>query len=154
MARSSIILHDVHLFQNCLFKDYPFPTELLLHLHQKSAVFILTYLHFSIPQTTLSSQTHCLNYCILRSNTVSLLTVLYETCFGGAWVAHGWVSAFGSGRDPGVLESSPASGSLWGACFSLSPCLCLSFMNKLKKKKLFWFFWLFCIFFLIFIYLC
>ena len=38
------------------------------------------------------------------------------------------VSAFGSGHDPGVLRSSPASESLLsrGACFSLCLCLCLS----------------------------
>ena len=38
----------------------------------------------------------------------------------------GWGSAFGSGRDPRVLGSSPTSGSLHGACFFLCPCLCLS----------------------------
>ena len=38
----------------------------------------------------------------------------------------GEVSAFGSGCDPGVLGSSPASGSLEGACFSLCLFLCLS----------------------------
>ena len=37
------------------------------------------------------------------------------------WLSSG-ASAFGSGHDPGVLGSSPASGSLQGACF----CLCLS----------------------------
>ena len=35
-------------------------------------------------------------------------------------------SAFGSGRDPGPLGSSPTSSSLHGACFSLCLCLCLS----------------------------
>ena len=38
-------------------------------------------------------------------------------------------SAFGSGRDPGVLGSSPALGSLQGACFSLAS-LCVSLKNK------------------------
>ena len=50
----------------------------------------------------------------------------------------GWLSglapAFRPGRDSGVPESSPTSGSLHGACFSLCLCLCLSlsmsFMNK------------------------
>ena len=53
----------------------------------------------------------------------------------------------GSGCDPGDLGSSPMSGSLQGACFSLCLCLCLSLMNNwiksflkikssyLKKKK-------------------
>ena len=43
--------------------------------------------------------------------------------------APGWLSggapAFGPGRDPGVLGSSPASGFPQGACFSLCLCLCL-----------------------------
>ena len=42
----------------------------------------------------------------------------------------GWLSnrmsAFGSGHDPAVQGSSPASGSPQGACFSLCLCLCLS----------------------------
>ena len=41
---------------------------------------------------------------------------------GGSAVA----SAFGSGRDPRVQGSSPASGSLQGACFSVCLCLCPS----------------------------
>ena len=55
----------------------------------------------------------------------------------------GWASAFGPGCDPGVLGSSPTSGSLHGACFSLclGPgllSLCLSWISKqnLKKKKI------------------
>ena len=58
----------------------------------------------------------------------------------------GWLSslapAFGPGLDPGVRGSSPTSGSLHGACFSLCLCLCLSLyvyhekINKnIKKKK-------------------
>ena len=35
------------------------------------------------------------------------------------------VPAFGPGRSPGVLGSSPTSGSRHGACFSLCLCLCL-----------------------------
>ena len=64
----------------------------------------------------------------------------------------GWASAFGSVRDPGVLGSSPALGSLWGACFSLCRCLCPSLcvshekINKIFKKKSIsiglFFFWL------------
>ena len=37
----------------------------------------------------------------------------------------GWMSAFGSGRDPRVPGWSPTSGSLLGACFYLCLCLCL-----------------------------
>ena len=48
------------------------------------------------------------------------------------WLS-GWASAFGSGHDPGVLESSPASVSSQGACFSpayVSASLCVYLMNK------------------------
>ena len=38
------------------------------------------------------------------------------------WLS-GWAPAFGSGRDPRVLGSSPMLGSPQGVCFSL--CLCL-----------------------------
>ena len=48
-------------------------------------------------------------------------TILYLGTPG--WLS-GWVSAFSSGRDPGVLGSSPTSGSLQGTCFSLCLCLC------------------------------
>ena len=41
------------------------------------------------------------------------------------WLS-GLVPAFRPGRDPRDLGSSPASGSLQGACFSLCLCLCLS----------------------------
>ena len=51
--------------------------------------------------------------------------------------------AFGLGRDPGVLGSSPASASRHGAYFSLLLCLCLSLsmsiinqsINKSLKKE-------------------
>ena len=38
---------------------------------------------------------------------------------GAAWVTQRFSAAFSPGCDPGVLGSSPASGSLHGACFSL-----------------------------------
>ena len=38
----------------------------------------------------------------------------------------GWAPAFGSGRDPGVLELSSPSGSPQGASLSLCLCLCFS----------------------------
>ena len=55
------------------------------------------------------------------------------------WLSY-WVSAFGSGRYPGVLGSSPTSGSPRGVCFSLCLCLCLSVClsginTNLKRKK-------------------
>ena len=42
---------------------------------------------------------------------------------GNSWEAQQFSAAFGPGCDPRVPGSSPASGSLRGACFSL--CLCL-----------------------------
>ena len=42
---------------------------------------------------------------------------------GAAWVAQRFSAAFSPGCDPGDPGSSPTSGSLRGACFSL--CLCL-----------------------------
>ena len=42
---------------------------------------------------------------------------------GIPWWLSDLVPAFGPGRDPRVLGSSSTSGSLHGACFSLSVCL-------------------------------
>ena len=54
------------------------------------------------------------------------------------WLS-GWASIFSSGHDPGVLESSPASGSLWSLLLpppiSLPLSLCLSWINKIFKKS-------------------
>ena len=51
---------------------------------------------------------------------------------GAPGLLSGGVSAFGSGRDPGFLGWSPASGSPQGACFSLCLCLCLSLSLSLS----------------------
>ena len=55
---------------------------------------------------------------------------------GGGGGLSGGASAFGSGRDPAVLGSSPTSlsGSLHGACFSPCLCLCLSLSVSLMNK--------------------
>ena len=45
---------------------------------------------------------------------------------GAAWVAQRFSAACSPGRDPGDLGSSPTSGSLHGACFSL--CLSMSLL--------------------------
>ena len=55
------------------------------------------------------------------------------------WLS-GWVSAFGSGHDPGVLGSTPISGSLAGRLLLPLPMflplsLCFSWINKIFKKK-------------------
>ena len=66
----------------------------------------------------------------------SLLRLLHEHLGGSS----GWVSAFDSGCDPGVLGSSPLLGSVQKSCFFLCLCLCLSLCfswisKTLKKKK-------------------
>uniref|UniRef100_A0A8C0SI00 L-lactate dehydrogenase B chain n=2 Tax=Canis lupus familiaris TaxID=9615 RepID=A0A8C0SI00_CANLF len=48
---------------------------------------------------------------------------MYKFNIGAALVAQRFSAAFSPGPDPGDLGSSPMSGSLHGACFSL--CLCL-----------------------------
>ena len=45
---------------------------------------------------------------------------------GDPWVAQRFSATFSPGHDPGGLGSSPTSGSLHGACFSLCLCLCFS----------------------------
>ena len=55
--------------------------------------------------------------------------------FRGHLGISGWASAFGSGCDPGVLGSSPASGYTQGACFSLCLCLCLSVCVSHEKNN-------------------
>ena len=65
-------------------------------------------------------------YCPLIFYSLSYYVInCYDVDFlGDPWGAQ-WVTAFGLGRDSGVLESSPTLGSLHGACFSLCLCLCL-----------------------------
>ena len=60
----------------------------------------------------------------LRACGISNLFYINNNSFPGmlGWLT-GWTSAFGSGRDPGVLGSSPTLVSPRGGCFS--PCLCL-----------------------------
>ena len=55
-----------------------------------------------------------------------LFLVIIITVGTPGWLS-GWTSAFGPGHDPRVPGSNPASGSPWGACFSL--CLCLILKN-------------------------
>ena len=61
-------------------------------------------------------------------------SLLYFKNLWREWLSD-WASAFGSGHDPRVLESSSILGSLQGTCFSLCLCLlplsvCLSWINK------------------------
>ena len=65
---------------------------------------------------------------------------LLKKCLGAAGWLSDWASAFGSGHDPGVLGSSPASGSpprslLLPLPVSLPLSLCLSWINNILKKK-------------------
>ena len=53
---------------------------------------------------------------------------------GAARVAQPFSANFGLGPDPGDPGSSPASGSLHGACFSLYLCPCLSLCVSLMNK--------------------
>ena len=53
---------------------------------------------------------------------LALKNFLVLGCLSGL----GWASAFSSGHYPGVLGSSPTSGSSQGACFSFCLYLCLS----------------------------
>ena len=64
----------------------------------------------------------------------NLQDLLFLKCLWDPWVAQrlSLCLGLGSGCDPGVLGSSPASGSLHGACFS--PCLCLCFSLSLSNK--------------------
>ena len=62
---------------------------------------------------------------------VALIPTITEQLYkkeglGAARVAQWFSTAFNPGPDPGDLGSSPTSGSLHGACFSLCLCLCLS----------------------------
>ena len=77
---------------------------------RKLILFLLTHL------TIEASGTRNRDSAKLRH--VSLLSETGQGSPGGSAVS----AAFGPGCDPGVQESSPASGSLHGACFSL--CLC------------------------------
>ena len=58
--------------------------------------------------------------------------LLKEALFWAALVAQRFSAAFGPGCDNGDPGSSPASGSLHGACFSLCLCLCLSLSLSLS----------------------
>ena len=53
-----------------------------------------------------------------------------------AWVAQRFSATFGPGHDPWDPGSSPTSGSLHGACFSLCLCLCLSLSMCVSHKKI------------------
>ena len=76
--------------------------------------------------------------------TLSCLKIYFEISKSwAAWVAQRFSTAFSPGRDPEDSGSSPMSGSLHGACFSLCLCLCLSslcililiFLKSLKKNN-------------------
>ena len=65
-------------------------------------------------------------YPVIPPSMFQQIPFLFELAIvgppGGSAVEQ--LSAFGSGRDPGVLGSSPTSGCLRGACSCFSLCLC------------------------------
>ena len=67
---------------------------------------------------------------ISGTEAITTAEVLGWGHLGGSVVEQ--ASTFGPGRDTGVLGSSPISGSLQGACFSLCLCLCLSLSLSLS----------------------
>ena len=58
---------------------------------------------------------------------------LIKFCSRAAPVAQRFSAACSLGCDPGDWGSSPTSGSLHGACFSLCLCLCLSLSVSMNK---------------------
>ena len=66
---------------------------------------------------------------------------IFITDTRAAWLAQRFSAVFSPGREPGEAGSSPMSGFLHGACFSLCLCLCLSlslclsWINKNKNLK-------------------
>ena len=76
------------------------------------------------------SDEHILKF---ENNYFIPLSIQKWSCTGHLVGSIEQLSAFGSGHEPGVSGSSPASGSPWGACFSL--CRCLSWINKYNIKK-------------------
>lgn len=61
--------------------DYPFSTELPLHLRQKSAVTRSSNF-YSIPSPDLLCLNgHCCSYCVLKSGAAGAPTLCYEGCF-------------------------------------------------------------------------
>ena len=71
-----------------------------------------------IPPWSHTLCSHCM-FCVLDKRMTGI----------PGWLS-GLVPAFGPGHDPGVPGSSPASGSLHGACFCLCLCVCVSWINK------------------------
>ena len=68
----------------------------------------------------------CLLYLIVTKDPSKVNT-------WAALVAQRFSTAYSSGRDPGDPGSSPTSGSLHGALFSLCLCLCLSLSLSLNE---------------------
>ena len=71
-------------------------------------------------------------YCFKKKQNNKRKVKLKLTPQRAARVAQRFSAAFSPGPDPGDLGSSPTSGSLHGACFSLCLCLCLSLSLSLS----------------------
>ena len=100
---------------------------ILLFSASLRSLAVIFALFFHLRHILLSPHVAELCFCVLEKSVMSL--GLESSGLGVPGWLSGRASAFGSGRDPGVLGS--ASGSLQGACFSLCLYLCLSsLMNK------------------------
>ena len=66
------------------------------------------------------------------SDTLMEKKMLWKGHLGDSVVEH--LLSFSSGRDPGVMGLSPASGFPQGACFSL--CLCLCFSLRVSHEQI------------------
>ena len=61
---------------------------------------------------------------------INIYVTVRRQAVWAAWVVQRFSAACSSGRDPGVLGSSPKSGFLHEACFSLCLSLSVSLINK------------------------
>ena len=140
------VIYSVYMVwdKNMILVQRCFSVRVLLKIYSWKPLLSNKLLFFSF------SKLNYLIYCNLTMLkyfwTITIMGVKYQKCYASClhtgpqsliqnlkghgmpgWLS-GWVSAFGSGRDPEILGSCPTSGFLLGACFSLS--LCLSWINK------------------------
>ena len=86
---------------------------------------------FPLPLLSFCSSPHSLSL-----STINKISFKNEILGAPGWLS-GWVFAFGSGCNTGLLESSPTWSSPQTPCFSLCLCLCLTLCVSHKKNKIF-----------------